>query len=244
MIILDFIFGSLYAVVFYLALLVFHPIQVVAYNLFGWRAHQKTIVALNFVLGHGLKVAGTTLNCKWLSEIPENKPVIFVSNHQSKFDIVSMCWYLRKHYPLYVSKVELSKGIPSISYNLRKSGAALINRKDRKQAIGEILRLGRKAENENRGVIIFPEGTRSKSGKLGKFASGGLTAFLKTMPSAAVVPVAISGTGKIEGKGLILFRAFKKVEVTITEPISREGITIEELTEKCRKRIAGILNQE
>ncbi len=244
MIVLDFIFGSLYAVVFYLALLAFHPIQVIAYHVFGWKAHQKTIVALNFVLGHGLKVAGTTMNCTWLSDIPEGKPVIFVSNHQSKFDIVSLCWYLRKHYPLYVSKIELAKGIPSISYNLRKSGAALIDRKDRKQALGEILRLGRKAQNENRGVIIFPEGTRSKTGKLRTFATGGLAAFMKTMPDAAIVPIAIKGTGSVEGSGLVLFRAFRKIHVTVTEPIPKNDLSIEDLADKCRSIIEEVLKEK
>lgn len=243
MIVLDFIFGSLYAIVFYLALLVFHPIQVVAYNLFGWKAHQKTIVALNFVLGHGLKVAGTTIACNRLAELPKDRPMIFVSNHQSKFDIVCMCWYLRKFYPLYVSKIELSKGIPSISYNLRNSGAALIDRQDRKQALGEILRLGRKAEKEKRGVIIFPEGTRSKDGTLRRFASGGMSAFLKTMPSAVIVPIAITGTGQVEGAGGVLFKAFKKVVVTVCEPFEREGLSVDEVTEKCRNRIKEILNQ-
>lgn len=243
MIILDYILGSLYAVVFILALFIFHPLQVLAYNLFGWKAHQKVVVALNFVLGHGLKIAGTTINCAFKAPLPTDRPIIFISNHQSKFDVVCLCWYLRKHYPLYVAKIELAKGIPSISYNLRKSGAALIQRKDKKQSLAEIMRLGRKAEAEKRAVIIFPEGTRSRDGRLKSFAIGGIAAFVKTMPSSVVVPIAVQGTGNTENQSSLRVNAFKKIRVTIAEPIEHKNLDVQEVSELCHKRIANIIEQ-
>ena len=69
-------------------------------------------------------------------------PLIIVSNHQSMNDIPPIIWYMRKYHPKFVSKIELGKGIPSVSYNLRHGGSALIDRKDSKQALVAIARFG------------------------------------------------------------------------------------------------------
>ena len=67
--------------------------------------------------------------------LPEDKPLIFVANHQGLYDIIGIGWLLRKYHPKYVSKLELGKGIPSVSYNLNHGGSVLIDRKDPKQAL-------------------------------------------------------------------------------------------------------------
>ena len=66
---------------------------------------------------------------------------MIVANHQSMNDIPPIIWYLRKHHPKFVSKMELGKGIPSVSYNLVHGGSVLIDRKNSKQAIGQIGKL-------------------------------------------------------------------------------------------------------
>ena len=71
---------------------------------------------------------------------------------------------MRKHHPKFVSKMELGKGIPSVSYNLSHGGSVLINRKDSRQSLTEIAKLGSYIEKHNRTAVIFPEGTRSKTG--------------------------------------------------------------------------------
>jgi 1-acyl-sn-glycerol-3-phosphate acyltransferase len=75
-----------------------------------------------------------------IERVPKNVPIIFVSNHQSMYDIIAMIWFLRRFHCKFVSKKEL-EGIPSIS-NLRHGGSALIDRKDPKQAIPAIKGLG------------------------------------------------------------------------------------------------------
>ena len=82
--------------------------------------------------------------------MPESGPLIIVTNHQSMYDIPPLIWYLRKYHPKFVSKKELGKGIPSVSFNLRHGGSALIDRKDRRQARAELERLG--AYIEKRGA--------------------------------------------------------------------------------------------
>ena len=100
------------------------------------------------------------------------------------FDISPIIWFLRRHTPTFVSKVELAHGIPGVSYNLRKSGAALIDRKDPKQAIVEIARLGKLIQQENLSAVIFPEGTRSASGQMRPFVTGGVATLLKRAPAS------------------------------------------------------------
>lgn len=61
--------------------------------------------------------------------IPKGKPIIFVANHQGLFDIIGLAWLLREFHPKFVSKIELGKGIPSVSYNLQHGGSVLIDKK-------------------------------------------------------------------------------------------------------------------
>ena len=60
------------------------------------------------------------------------------------YDIPPIIWFLRKHHAKFISKIELTKGIPSISYNLRNGGGANIDRKDSKQSIMEIVKLAQR----------------------------------------------------------------------------------------------------
>jgi 1-acyl-sn-glycerol-3-phosphate acyltransferase len=223
--IIDYILSGLYLLYFGLMLLIFHVIQLVAYNVFGKDAHKKTVIWFNFCLAHGWYLTGSSIHFENRAELPDNRPIIFVANHQSMFDIPGLIWFLRKYYPLFVSKIELAKGIPSISYNLRVGGAALINRKDGKQAVVEIAKLGKRIHDTKGSAAIFPEGTRSSSGIMKPFAAGGLMALLKKAPDALVVPVAIQGTGTFNPKGLFPLTAFTRMSWTVLPGIEPAGNT-------------------
>ncbi len=242
MIIIDYILGSLFRIGFILSLLIFHPIQIVAYNLLGPAVHQKVAQWLNGAFILCFKVAGTRVRFNEKYQPPTNHPIIFVANHQSMWDIVGIYWYLRKYKPIFVSKLELSKGIPSISYNLRKSNAALINRKDKKQAIIEILRLGRHIQAEKKSAVIFPEGTRSRNKIPKEFAYGGLVALKKKAPLALIVPIAIKGTGAIEASKRYRIHAFKSISWTVLPPVNSHQMNPEELASHLRERISEELS--
>ena len=154
------------------------------------------------------------------------------------FDIPGIIWFLRKHTPLFVSKIELSKGIPSISYNLRKGGAALIDRKDRKQALTAISKLGSYVRENKFSVAIFPEGTRSRNGKLKDFAVGGVAIILKKCPEALVVPIAIKNTGKFNPKGFFPLSSFSSLSWTCLKPIEPKDLPVEEIVEAAKNQIA------
>jgi 1-acyl-sn-glycerol-3-phosphate acyltransferase len=117
-----------------------------------------------------------------------------VANHQSTYDIPPLIWYLRKHHPKFISKKELGKGIPSVSFNLRHGGALLIDRKNPKEAIQSIQEFGKRLTENKHSAVIFPEGTRSRDGKIKPFQKAGLFTLLKHMPDALVVPVSIGNS--------------------------------------------------
>ena len=235
---LDYILSAIYMIYFGLILAIFHVLQLVAFNVFGYNAHQNIVKYLNFFICYGWLITGTTIKVKHKARLIDNQRYIFVANHQSTFDIPGIIWYFRKYRPLFVAKIELAKGIPSISYNLRKSGAALINRKDKKQAMEEITKLGSFMASSGASAVIFPEGTRSKTGKLKEFATGGIAILLKNCPDAIIVPVAIKNTAKFNPKGIFPLTSFSRLYWTSLPEIDHENKTVDELVQLAKKAIA------
>jgi len=236
----------LISVVFYLCfglcLVVFHPIQWLCFNFFGYQAHKKSVDYLNFFLVRCTNILGTTYTFKNKESIPDNVPVIFVANHQSLYDIVGIICYLRKHHAKFVSKKELGKGIPSVSYNLRHGGSILIDRKDPKQAIPLIKRLSEYIEINKRSAVIFPEGTRSKDGNPKEFSHSGLKILCKYAPSAFVIPISINNSWKMVKFGIFPMGLGNKLEFIIHDPIAVKDNTFLEIMTKTEATIVNSLN--
>jgi 1-acyl-sn-glycerol-3-phosphate acyltransferase len=138
-------------------------------------------------------------------------------------DIPPIIWYFRAHHPKFVSKIELGKGIPSVSYNLRHGGSALIDRKDSRQALTEIAKLGKYIEATNRSAVIFPEGTRSRNGHPKKFQPMGLKVLMKQSPSALLVPVSINNSWKILRYGKFPYGIGSHLTFQVHKPIENNG---------------------
>ncbi|WP_367914401.1 lysophospholipid acyltransferase family protein [Leadbetterella sp. DM7] len=241
--VVDYILGSLYLLYFGLLMIIFHGVQVIAYRIFGPRAHQKSVEIFNLFIVAGLYMTGSTVSFSQKVAIPTGRTVIFISNHQSMFDIPGIIWFLRKYTPKFVSKKELARGIPGISYNLRVGQAALIDRHDPKQAITEILRFAKHISENHFSAVIFPEGTRSRTGRLKPFAVGGVATLLKKCPGALVVPVAVRNTGRFNPKGLFPLSSFTAMSWTTLDPVEPAGRTPEDVVADCEKQIAGFLGQ-
>ncbi|MGR3812163.1 lysophospholipid acyltransferase family protein [Jiulongibacter sp. NS-SX5] len=239
--VIDYILSVVYLVYFGLVLVVFHGIQWVVYTLFGSDAHQKTVEWLNFFLVHGWWLTGSTFKATKTVELPTDRSIIFIANHQSMFDIPGIIWYWKKHTPKFVAKKELAKGIPSISYNLRIANAALIDRKDGKSAVVEIAKLGKHICENTFSAAIFPEGTRSRTGKVKEFHVGGVATLLKRCPNALIVPIAIEGTQKFNPKGIFPLSSFSKMRFTSLEPIEPQGKKVDEIVNEARAQIIKIV---
>ena len=235
--------SAIYYLVFGLILCVFHPIQWFCFNVFGYQAHKKSVDILNFFLLRSTHILGTTYEFKSRNIIPEGVPIVFVANHQSMYDIIPMIWFLRKYHPKFISKKELGRGIPSVSYNLRHGGAAIIDRKDPKQALAAIKDLAVYIEKNNRSAAIFPEGTRSKDGTPKKFSENGLKILFKYAPSSYVVPVSINNSWKMVRYGFFPVGLGTQIKFTVHEPFPVKGMSIEALIEKTENAVvSGIKN--
>lgn len=170
--------------------------------------------------------------------LPNDRPLIVLSNHQSTFDIPMIVLALPNHYARFVAKKELGKWLPSCSKILR-NGCALIDRKDSRQALSAITDLGERGEKNRYAVSIFPEGTRARDGRIKKFHVGGVAALLKSMPSALVVPMVVEGPWEIYKYGMKPIPARPLVQLTVLEPIEPAGMSALELTQLVQSRITA-----
>jgi len=213
----------LFFLLFGLVLAVFHPIQWLCLNLFGYRAHKASVSLLNLLIMASTRVLGTRYSFSGQGEIPHDRPLIIVTNHQSMFDIPPIIWYLRGHHPKFVSKKELGRGIPSVSFNLRHGGSILIDRKDTRQAIAELGKLARSIAAHNHSAVIFPEGTRSRDGRPKPFKTMGLKVLIKQAPDALIVPISINDSWKLQRYGKFPMGLGAHLRFQVHPPLENSG---------------------
>ncbi|MCA5005006.1 1-acyl-sn-glycerol-3-phosphate acyltransferase [Sphingobacterium bovistauri] len=228
--ILGFVLTPIFYLAFALLLIIFHPIQWFSLKIGGYSAHKKSVEILNFFLTHCNYLLLNSVTFKDNKNLPLNTAIIFVANHQSTFDIPAMIYFLRRFHGKFISKIELATaGIPSISFNLKHGGAANIDRKDPKQSIAEILKLANNMKSKNWSAFIFPEGTRTRTGKMKQFNIGGIATLIKKNPNALIVPVAITGSYEMVKYGSFPLRPLTPLKWEILEPLATEGLSIEEI---------------
>jgi 1-acyl-sn-glycerol-3-phosphate acyltransferase len=169
---------------------------------------------------------------------------VLIANHQSMFDIPIFGALLFSNYPKYVSKRELARWIPSISYNLRRGGNALIDRGDRVMAERAIRELGARSQERGVSVVIYPEGTRARSGELANFRPAGTLALLEAAPDLDVVPVAIDGSWHLLQDNLFPVPFGTRIRIRFADPIRRgEGATGPQILEHARSEIDRTLRR-
>jgi 1-acyl-sn-glycerol-3-phosphate acyltransferase len=208
---------------FFLALVIFHPIQLICNKIGGHDLHQKSVAILNWFLMQTHIPLFNRFSINYVQELEVGPSYIFTSNHQSMFDIPPLIWYLRKHYPKFVAKKELAKGIPSISFNLRIGENCAIDRKDRKQALAALSKFADNVHAKNRSVVIFPEGTRSRTGVPKPFQRNGLKLIMKKVPDAYIVPVTVNNSWKVDRYGKFPYGIGNHIKVTVHAPIAIAG---------------------
>lgn len=215
----------LYFICFGLTLVVFHGIQWVCLNIFGYQAHKKSVDFLQFFLMRCLNILGTRFTFSNPYDFPTNRPLILVSNHQSMYDISPIMWFFRKHHVKFVAKKELGHGFPSVSYNLRHGGSVLIDRKNPRQALPAMLKFAEYIEKTNRAAVIFPEGTRSKDGSPKPFKTKGLELLVKRVPSALVVPITVNNSWKMLRYGSFPMGIGNHIKFTVHKPLEIANFT-------------------
>ena len=230
-----------FLVFFGLILLCFDPPQRIA-RLFGLRPQEIVAGALQVALVWAFRLTGARITIERSPSVLPNHSYLILANHQSLFDIPILGAELFTNYPKYVSKRELARWLPSISYNLRRGGSALIERRDRAQAMSAIRELGATVARRGVSAVIYPEGTRARRGKLGPFKSAGVRALLEAAPDTPIVPAVIDGSWRLLRFNLFPVPFGTEIRVRIGDPIPRspdEDRTV--LLEQVRDEISSSL---
>jgi 1-acyl-sn-glycerol-3-phosphate acyltransferase len=168
-----------------------------------------------------------------------NETFILMSNHQSHFDIPVLYRAIPRRIRM-VAKAELFR-IPLFGRAMKAAGFVKVNRDDRRQAV-QSLRDSASMLEHGTLLWIAPEGTRSVSGQLGTFKSGGFHVALET--GHRILPIAISGTRQVLQSGTIDLHRGHHVTVTILPPIDPRAFgpsRRKDLVEAVRTAIASAL---
>ena len=197
--------------------LLFYPVYHLL-NLFSNRIASRFLMhATRIWSNHLLFVGEIKIDVKGRENIPESDEVCFVSNHQSYLDIPVIDGIVPKQLG-FIAKKELNR-IPILNLWMPVMGCVLIDRKNSSQSLSKASERIRKIA-KGKPLFIFPEGTRSKSKRMGRFKTGSLGFLLQH--NILVVPITINGTYKLlEEKNSI---RKGKVDVYIHPPISTKEI--------------------
>lgn len=227
----------LFYLVYGLLLCVFHPIQWIALKVGGYTAHKKVVDVLNSLLTASLYILGTRVRFINHHQFDVSVPHIIVSNHQSTHEIPPLGWFFRKIHPKFIAKKELGKGIPSVSFNLKYGGSALIDRKDARQALSAIGKFAKYLKANNRSGIIFPEGTRSRDGQPKRFSENGLKILTKFAPNAVVVPVTINNSWKLWEYGQFPMNIGVNMTIETHQPIKVSDQSFRDLFAEVEQKV-------
>jgi 1-acyl-sn-glycerol-3-phosphate acyltransferase len=165
----------------------------------------------------GLLLAGVRLEVEGKEKVPTDGPVIYMSNHQGNFDILSLFMAIPRQFS-WIAKEELF-AIPVFGHSMRRAGYVPLDRSDGRRAFKSI-EAAAEIIKSGKSVVIFPEGTRTTDGKLLPFKRGGF--LLATKAGVPIVPMTINGSGKVNPcKKLEIYPG--PIKIRIGDPISTEG---------------------
>ena len=162
---------------------------------------------------------------------------VIVANHASLIDILVLFALFRPY--KWVSKAENFK-IPFVGWNMYLNGYVKLVRGDR-ESVEEMLRRCAHLLRKGNPVLFFPEGTRTKDGRLQAFKDGAFE--LSVEHRVPIVPVAVHGTGRALPKHGLILKDQVDVHVEILAPIEPGDLTVEELKVTARSRIATALGE-
>lgn len=240
--VIDHLLNLLFVPLFIGTLALFDVLQRIG-ALFGPEGHFKALLGLHYSLRGLLRLIGGRVVVEGTENIPKNGPLIIVSNHQSLLDIPLLHLVFRDHRPRFVSKKELARWIPSVSFNLRYGESAVIDRDNPRQAIPELKRVAKTMCEKNFSIVIFPEGTRARNGELKDFHAAGLTVLLKELQQAPIVPVVIDGSWKFSYRPLGPAPRGTTIKIRVLPALNAAGQQPKEIVADLHRAISAELIQ-
>ncbi len=159
-----------------------------------------------------LATTGVEVTVHGLERLVRGKTYVFVANHQSIYDIPCLFWHIP--FQLRIIAKESLGRFPMLGPHLRRTGHMLVDRRrpDRSGIFGWASRLTANGLS----LIIFPEGTRSRDGMLGKFKGGSI--MLAMQAGLPLVPISVVGSRHVMKKGELTTRP-GHVTLIVHEPI-------------------------
>ena len=181
-----------------------------------------------------LWLSGVRIEVHGLEKIPRGRAAIYMPNHQSNCDPPAVITILPP--VLVLAKQEFFR-VPVLGTAMIYRGFIPVDRKNRERAIAAVERAvaSMKAGNS---FLAYPEGTRSRDGRLQTFKKGLFVMAIKA--GALIVPISVSGARKIMAKGHFVIRP-GQVRITLHDPISAENYTFEERRELIHQTRQAIL---
>lgn len=161
-----------------------------------------------------LWVCGVKVRASGQDRLDPRRAYLFMSNHQSQFDILALTAVLKGFQIRWVAKQELRK-VPVLGLCMRLTQQVLVDRQSRTQAV-VVIRQVKKLLDAGISVIFFPEGTRSRDGQLLPFKPGGFAVAVEV--GVPVVPVTINGSRAVLPSGEWKVRS-GTIEILFGEPI-------------------------
>jgi|KBSSwiStaDraftv2_1062776.scaffolds.fasta_scaffold183772_2 1-acyl-sn-glycerol-3-phosphate acyltransferase len=204
--------------------------------------HGKLVYRINqFWTWILLRLGGVILRVRGLENIDPQLPYIFMVNHQSNVDIPVLVQSLIPFQLRWIAKKELLR-VPFFGWAMWATKHIIV---DRSNPLDAVRSLGRAKERIAAGVsiVVFPEGTRSRDGKLQRFKKGGFLLAVKT--DTSIVPVTINGSRQVLPAGAWRLRP-GTIEVIVDKPVSTEGFrpgNLRVLSDQVHQRIAANLRQ-
>jgi 1-acyl-sn-glycerol-3-phosphate acyltransferase len=144
-------------------------------------------------------------------EAPADGTCVYASNHQSLYDIPILFCSIRRQLRI-IAKDSLGR-VPFVGWHLLLAGHLLVNRERPGPAI---LKRMRRLTAHHASLIVFPEGTRSRDGSVGRFKGG--VFLLAIEHGLPIVPVTIDGSRRVMERGRLTVRP-GRVTVTIHDPV-------------------------
>lgn len=179
---------------------------------------QPIILIAKWVFWVGQKILGIRLDASGIERIDKKVPYVFMANHLSLID-GPLLFMLIPQFVRVLLKKEAFR-IPVIGQAMRQVGFVSVDRKGLKGGKKSIDRATRMIKEKGISFLIFPEGTRSRDGKLQPFKRGGF--FLAVNSQVPIFPVSINGSYALMPKGSF-FAKKGKVGVIFHPPVSVQG---------------------
>jgi 1-acyl-sn-glycerol-3-phosphate acyltransferase len=159
-----------------------------------------------------LKTTGVRVTVQGLERLVPGKTYVFVSNHQSIYDTPCLFWHIP--YQLRIIAKESLGRFPVLGPHLKRTGHMLVDRR-RPDRAGIFDWAGR-LTSHGLSLIVYPEGTRSRDGMVGKFKGGSF--MLAMQAGLPLVPISIIGSRHVMKKGELTTRP-GHVTLIVHEPI-------------------------